>query len=206
MFSLRQILIVFLLLNIFIVVIFLNTSVIEASKKGNYNFRKKNSYEIASKTLYIESRNTINTISSERESLIPAPGLAKTIKSEQDQQHKKEEAAEKKAHLLARKIFNQTEVAEFLSPTLRNKLQNANPFRIFGFYNKLQDKYFNSFPKGKSRYHRSQYGIAKDPGYCETVDLYNIMNPTNVFNKMNFFSDYAKDECNSILKIFNKYF
>ena len=33
-------------------------------------------------------------------------------------------------------------------------------------------------------------GLINDNSYCDVVDLYNLYNPENLFNQMNFFTDY----------------
>ena len=35
--------------------------------------------------------------------------------------------------------------------------------------------------------------MINDPDYCELVDAYNLAHPENMFQNMNFFTDYAKN-------------
>jgi len=79
----------------------------------------------------------------------------------------------------------------------RDKVQTmlrwSNPFFLLGAYQQVNHKYFNSYPDGRPYYERFNYGVANDPDYCEVVDAYNLAHPKNMFNTMNFFTDYAKN-------------
>jgi len=79
----------------------------------------------------------------------------------------------------------------------RNKVQHtlrwSNPFFLLGAYPKIDLKYFNSYPDGRPYYEKFNYGVINDPDYCEIVDGYNLAHPENMFQSMNFFTDYAKN-------------
>jgi hypothetical protein len=62
-----------------------------------------------------------------------------------------------------------------------------------GAYPRIGDEYFNSYPDGRPYYEKFNYGVINDPDYCELVDFYNIAHPENMFETMNFFTDYAKN-------------
>jgi len=72
-------------------------------------------------------------------------------------------------------------------------LRWSNPFFLLGAYPIVEKKYFNSYPDGKPYYTKFNYGIVNDADYCEIVDLYNLAHPENMFDQMNFFTDYAKN-------------
>eukprot|EP00331_Platyophrya_macrostoma_P001747 CAMPEP_0176421250 /NCGR_PEP_ID=MMETSP0127-20121128/9062_1 /TAXON_ID=938130 /ORGANISM="Platyophrya macrostoma, Strain WH" /LENGTH=699 /DNA_ID=CAMNT_0017801945 /DNA_START=20 /DNA_END=2119 /DNA_ORIENTATION=- len=72
----------------------------------------------------------------------------------------------------------------------RNNLREVNVFEQLGAYEPLEIKYFNAFPNGHPLYSYPNMGLINDPNYCEVVDYYNLFNPENVFDSMNFFSDY----------------
>jgi len=79
----------------------------------------------------------------------------------------------------------------------RDKVQHvlrwSNPFFLLGAYPRVDLKYFNSYPDGKPYYEKHNYGLINDPDYCEIVDLFNLAHPENMFDQMNFFTDYAKN-------------
>jgi len=79
----------------------------------------------------------------------------------------------------------------------RNKFGDAlrwsNPFFLLGAYPRMGNEYFNSYPDGTPFYEKFNYGVINDPDYCELVDLYNLAHPENMFETMNFFTDYAKN-------------
>jgi len=79
----------------------------------------------------------------------------------------------------------------------RDKVQHvlrwSNPLYLVGAYPQVKDKYFNSYPDGKPHYEKYNYGLINDPDYCEIVDFYNLAHPENMFESMNFFTDYAKN-------------
>eukprot|EP00331_Platyophrya_macrostoma_P007233 CAMPEP_0176415902 /NCGR_PEP_ID=MMETSP0127-20121128/6055_1 /TAXON_ID=938130 /ORGANISM="Platyophrya macrostoma, Strain WH" /LENGTH=673 /DNA_ID=CAMNT_0017795931 /DNA_START=6 /DNA_END=2027 /DNA_ORIENTATION=- len=72
----------------------------------------------------------------------------------------------------------------------RSNLREANIFETLGAYEPIGIKYFNAFPNGHPLYTYPNMGLVNDPSYCEVVDYYNLFNPENVFDSMNFFSDY----------------
>jgi hypothetical protein len=76
---------------------------------------------------------------------------------------------------------------------VQNVLRWSNPFFLLGAYPKIGLEYFNSYPDGRPFYHEYNYGLVNDPDYCELVDFYNLAHPENMFENMNFFTDYAKN-------------
>ena len=83
----------------------------------------------------------------------------------------------------AGKIINQ--VRKF-----RNSLRSVNPFYLLEVYEPVDVKYFNAAPYGHPLYSYPNMGLINDASYCEFVDLYNLYHPENVFDSMNFFTDY----------------
>jgi hypothetical protein len=79
----------------------------------------------------------------------------------------------------------------------RDKVQHvlrwSNPFFLLGAYPRVGLEYFNSYPDGRPYYEKYNYGVINDPDYCEIVDFYNLAHPENMFDQMNFFTDYAKN-------------
>jgi len=79
----------------------------------------------------------------------------------------------------------------------RDKVQHvlrwSNPFFLLGAYPRIGLEYFNSYPDGRPYYEKYNYGVINDPDYCEIVDFYNLAHPENMFDTMNFFTDYAKN-------------
>lgn len=79
----------------------------------------------------------------------------------------------------------------------RDKVQHvlrwSNPFFLLGAYPRIGLEYFNSYPDGRPYYEKYNYGVINDPDYCEIVDFYNLAHPENMFDSMNFFTDYAKN-------------
>lgn len=79
----------------------------------------------------------------------------------------------------------------------RDKVQHvlrwSNPFFLLGAYPRIGLEYFNSYPDGRPYYEKYNYGVINDPDYCEIVDFYNLAHPENMFDEMNFFTDYAKN-------------
>jgi hypothetical protein len=79
----------------------------------------------------------------------------------------------------------------------RDKVQHvlrwSNPFFLLGAYPRVGLEYFNSYPDGRPYYEKYNYGVINDPDYCEIVDFYNLAHPENMFETMNFFTDYAKN-------------
>lgn len=72
----------------------------------------------------------------------------------------------------------------------RYNLRESNIFENLGAYQQLDVKYFNAYPNGHPLYSYPNMGLINDPSYCEIVDYYNLFNPENVFDSMNFFTDY----------------
>jgi len=71
-------------------------------------------------------------------------------------------------------------------------LRWSNPFFLLGAYPKIGNEYFNSYPDGRPFYEKFNYGVINDNDYCELVDLYNLAHPENMFESMNFFTDYSR--------------
>jgi len=71
---------------------------------------------------------------------------------------------------------------------------DQNPFRKLGLYQEMPDEYYNFKSGGKLIKGASYYRIKHKKHYCDQVDLYNLYNPSNLFNQMNFISDYSQDE------------
>lgn len=86
----------------------------------------------------------------------------------------------------AGKIINQ--VRKF-----RNALRSVNPFNLMEVYEPVEVKYFNAAPYGHPLYSYPNMGLINDASYCEFVDLYNLYHPENVYESMNFFTDYTPD-------------
>jgi len=45
------------------------------------------------------------------------------------------------------------------------------------------------------------YGVINDPTYCTQTDLYNLLNPSNMFEMMNFYTDYPHDGTSSLINL-----
>jgi len=73
-----------------------------------------------------------------------------------------------------------------------NVLRWSNPFFLLGAYPRIGNEYFNSYPDGRPYYEKFNYGVINDPDYCELVDFYNLAHPENMFDTMNFFTDYSR--------------
>jgi len=71
-------------------------------------------------------------------------------------------------------------------------LRWSNPFFLLGAYPRIGNEYFNSYPDGRPYYDRYNYGVINDDDYCEIVDFYNLAHPENMFESMNFFTDYSR--------------
>lgn len=71
-------------------------------------------------------------------------------------------------------------------------LRWSNPFFLLGAYPRIGNEYFNSYPDGRPFYEKFNYGVINDPDYCELVDFYNLAHPENMFDSMNFFTDYSR--------------
>ena len=78
----------------------------------------------------------------------------------------------------------------------QERTSNTNPFRKFGYYKEIDSEFFEESKKGKPFYDSPHSGLKKNPGYCDYADLYNYFNPSNVFDQMNFISDFASGKLN----------
>lgn len=70
--------------------------------------------------------------------------------------------------------------------------RSTNPFFKLGAYPEI--KVALPYEHGYEQLvAQGNYGIQNEDDYCERVDYYNLANPENIFEKMNFFSDFAED-------------
>lgn len=74
-----------------------------------------------------------------------------------------------------------------------NFFRLTNPFESVDAYVPVAKKYFNSYPGFWTYYERTMFGLKKNEHYCDMVDTYNLAHPENVFQTMNFVTDYGKD-------------
>jgi len=70
--------------------------------------------------------------------------------------------------------------------------REENPFYLLGAYPEIELTVPYS-DKVEKMINKVNYGIRNEDDYCERVDYYNLANPQNIFEKMNFLSDYADD-------------
>ena len=77
---------------------------------------------------------------------------------------------------------------------------NSNPFVVFGAYQPIDSKYYNSYPGSLTHFHKTIYSIQKNDSYCDVVDLYNLENPDNIFGGMKFITDYPQESTSFPLK------
>ena len=87
--------------------------------------------------------------------------------------------------------------------------ESLNPFRLLGFYKHLDLKYFDMTPKSKPYYSSPHTGLKKNPSYCDYSDLFNLFNPSNVYDQMSFVTDYDRSNNHifkkaSVFKFFKK--
>ena len=54
-------------------------------------------------------------------------------------------------------------------------------------------------------FNKTHYGLINEDNYCQVVDMYNLEHPENIFNKTNFFTDFASNSRN-FLQTFCKTF
>ncbi len=71
--------------------------------------------------------------------------------------------------------------------------QHINPFRKLGLYQEMPEEFYNFKVDGKLLKGADYYRIKHKQNYCDQVDLYNLYNPSNLFDSMNFISDYSED-------------
>lgn len=127
--------------------------------------------------------------------------------TEQPQQEKKQEPKPWKSKLyntepeipLAAKKVNPNQRSVYKTqPVIDSNIttdvfiREDNPFYMMGGYPEVQLKvpYSDQLEKMSKKVN---YGIINEDDYCERVDFYNLMHPENIFEKMNFLSDYADD-------------
>lgn len=77
--------------------------------------------------------------------------------------------------------------------TLQNQFAKSNPFKQLHTYQSPSLQAFNAFPGNVPLYNTAFLGIKHNPSYCDIVDTYNLYNPENVFENMNFVGDYDSD-------------
>jgi len=79
---------------------------------------------------------------------------------------------------------------QILEPEITEKFptRQDNPFYILGAYPEIGRKYVP-----KEYYGIPTFGLYKDNDYCEIVDYYNLLHPENIFQNLNFFTDYSRD-------------
>lgn len=65
-------------------------------------------------------------------------------------------------------------------------LRESNPFYILGAYPEIGPDYVNP------SYDTPNYGFMNDDDYCDVVDSYNLAHQDNIFERMNFFTDYVE--------------
>ena len=63
--------------------------------------------------------------------------------------------------------------------------RGANPFYILGAYPDVDI--------ASARYNIAYRGHLSDNSYCEKVDMYNLVNPDNLFKNKNFYSDFPRN-------------
>jgi hypothetical protein len=91
---------------------------------------------------------------------------------------------------LTEKMLNAAGEMLLLTRPFAQNLRAVNPFNILGAYQYLDPIFFNSAPSGHPLYSYPNMGIINNPSYCEYVDLFNLYHPENIFDSMNFFTDY----------------
>jgi len=119
----------------------------------------------------------------------------KTVKKHEEKEEKKDEHLKYIADLKKQLDKANKRVASLVEKgeKVQHVLRGSNPFFLLGAYPTVEKKYFNSYPDGRPYYSRYNYGVINDNDYCEVVDFYNLAHPENMFEQMNFFTDYAKN-------------
>jgi len=82
-------------------------------------------------------------------------------------------------------------------------LQEMNPFRKLGIYKEMPAKYYNHHKDARLLHDIQYIGIKHNQAYCDSVDLYNLHNPDNIFKNMNFITDYSGE---GNFDLFKKYY
>lgn len=70
-------------------------------------------------------------------------------------------------------------------------LLNADLLQQLGFYKEMPAEFYNYKDGGKLLNHLLYISIKHNHQYCKQADAYNILHPENVFNTMNFITDYS---------------
>ena len=85
-----------------------------------------------------------------------------------------------------------SELVEVMSKlaSLQNQVKRSNIFSQLNAYKSPPLATFNSFPGNVPLYSSVYIGLKHNPNYCDIVDTYNLYNPENVFDNMNFVGDY----------------
>lgn len=158
------------------------------------------------RTQYFENNNSLAQIISDEKDQVDQIHKNKENDSNEKllelvaQTQKEKETIQSFSIQIIKKLKNQLGEANKKIKSLlerRDKVQHvlrwSNPFFLLGAYPKVDQEYFNSYPDGKPHYGKFNYGLINDPDYCEIVDFYNLAHPENMFETMNFFTDYAKN-------------
>jgi hypothetical protein len=74
---------------------------------------------------------------------------------------------------------------------MKSKLSIMNPLRILGGYQSPGPEHFNGYPRARPMYKTNYLGFTKNPSFCDIADMYNLYNPDNIFENMNFIADYS---------------
>jgi len=69
-----------------------------------------------------------------------------------------------------------------------------NLFEALGAYPPISQKYYNTYPAYQTYFDQPDHALYNDDDYCNQVDLYNLNHPENMFEHMNFFTDYFLDQ------------
>jgi len=72
-----------------------------------------------------------------------------------------------------------------------NALLKTDLLQKLGFYKQMPEEFYNYKDGGKLLNHLLYISIKHNDQYCKQADAYNIMHPENVFNSINFITDYS---------------
>ena len=72
----------------------------------------------------------------------------------------------------------------------REYTNSLNPFRVLGFYQEVDLKYYDLGDKSKPNYDNPITAAKKYMNYCDYADLYNLFNPSNIYDHMYFMTDH----------------
>jgi len=65
-----------------------------------------------------------------------------------------------------------------------------NIFEALGAYPEMAQKYLNTYPAYQTYFDQPDHALINDDDYCQKVDAFNLNHPENMFEQMNFFTDY----------------